>query len=171
MRRSALALVLSAGLAAATVASAQTPPAPGPGQTQGGPGAGQGGGPGGGFGPPRTRDDLGLWSDRVFTRLDANQDGFVTGSELGVLTQGPAGAAGGARLRTAIGQSDANHDSRISREELAAGADRMFARMDKNGDGRLAGDELPQPPQAARPAAVPMPSQPDPMPMPDGSGG
>lgn len=166
MRPSAFALVLSAGLLAVTAAAAQTPPsgpAPAP---AGGPGAGPGG-----FAPPRTRDELGPWTDRLFTRLDVNQDSYLTGSELGALTQGPAGAAGGARLRTVIAQSDTSGDSRISREELAAGADRLFTRMDKNGDGRLAGDELPQPPAPPRPASVPMPSQPDPMPMPDGSGG
>lgn len=121
--------------------------------------------------PPRERAEVSPWSGRLFVRLDANQDGFVTGSELGVLTQGPAGAAGGARLRTAFAQSDANGDSRITQEELAAGADRLFTRMDKNGDGRLAGDELPQPPAQTRPAGVPMPTQPDPMPAPESGGG
>lgn len=160
-RPSAFALVLSATLLAASAAAAQTPPA-----------GGQGQGPGqGGMAPPHERADVGPWSERIFTRLDANQDGFVTGSELAVLTQGQAAAAGGGRLRMAIAQSDGNGDSRITAAELAAGADRLFTRMDKNGDGRLTGDELPQPPAPARPAAVPMPAQPDPMPMPDGSGG
>jgi hypothetical protein len=56
-----------------------------------------------------------------------------------------------------IVQSDTSRDSRISAEELTAGAQRMFARMDTNGDGNLADDELPQGP--ARPTQPIMPTQ------------
>lgn len=148
-------------LAASTAALFASLAAPAVAQTPGG---------GGGMGPPRSADAVGGWADRLFTRLDANQDGAVTGAELTVLTQGEAGARGGARLRAMVSQSDSSGDARISREELAAGARRMFIRMDRNGDGRLADDELPQPPAAARPAPMPAPSA-DPFPMsppPDG---
>lgn len=163
------ALVLAAALASPAFAQTvvQTPPPPagqtGPGGAapmQGGPGGPQGG-PGGGMGGgmmPRATADVPAWSDRLFTRLDANHDDAITGSELTVLTSGGMGARGGSRLRAMISQSDASGDSRISREELAAGAQRMFTRMDRNGDGRLEGDELPQPPAAARPPAMPMPA-------------
>lgn len=126
--------------------------------------------PGGGMGPPRSADAVGGWADRLFTRLDVNQDDAVTGTELVVLTQGEAGARGGARLRAMVSQSDSSGDARISREELAAGAQRMFTRMDRNGDGRLADDELPQPPTAPRPAPMPAPpANPFPIPpAPDG---
>lgn len=123
---------------------------------------------GGGMGPPRARADVPAWADRLFGRLDANQDAAITGDELAVLTRGPAAAMGGGRLRTALAQSDASNDGRISREELTAGTQRMFARMDADGDGVLADEELPRPPQPPGPPPVPMP---EPMPMPEMPGG
>lgn len=135
----------------APVALAQTPP---------------GGGRAGGMGPPPALADVPAWAGRVFDRLDANDDDAVTGDELAVLSSGPAAAMGGGRLRRMISQSDSSNDGRISREELAAGADRMFRRMDVNGDGVLSDDELPRPPTPARAPAVPMP-QGEPMPFPD----
>lgn len=154
-------LVLAAALASPALAQTvvQAPPPPPAGQA--GPGGAapmQGGGPGGGGMMPRATADVPAWSDRLFARLDANHDDAITGSELTVLTSGGMGARGGSRLRAMISQSDASGDSRISREELTAGAQRMFTRMDRNGDGRLEGDELPQPPAAARPPAMPMPA-------------
>jgi Ca2+-binding EF-hand superfamily protein len=137
------ALALAVGSALAAPAPAQTPR------------------PGGGMGLPRTTAEVQAWSERLFTRLDASRDGAVTGDELAVLTGPQAAARGGSRLRAMVARSDASGDARISREELAAGAQRMFERMDRNGDGRLAEDELPRP--AARPAPV-QPPIPDPMP-------
>ncbi|MFN3930633.1 MAG: EF-hand domain-containing protein [Brevundimonas sp.] len=128
--------------------------------------------PGGGMGPPRALAHVPAWADRLFDRLDANQDGAVTGDELAVLSRGPAGAMGGSRLRRMIGQSDASNDGRISREEMTAGAQRMFNRMDANGDGLLSETERPRP--AAPPAspAMPMPAaEPETMPFPDMAGG
>ncbi|MBU2380885.1 MAG: EF-hand domain-containing protein, partial [Alphaproteobacteria bacterium] len=127
---------------------------------------------GGGMGLPRALADVPAWADRLFDRLDANQDGAVTGDELAVLSRGPVGAMGGSRLRRMIGQSDASNDGRISREEMTAGAQRMFNRMDADGDGVLSDTERPRPP--ARPAspAMPMPAaEPEPMPFPDMAGG
>jgi hypothetical protein len=135
-----------------------------------------GGMAGGGMGMlPRTADGVPAWADRIFGRLDANADGAVTGNELTPLTQEPIASMGGGRLRAMISQSDANRDARVSREEFGAGALRAFQRMDTNIDGQLSDDELPRPPAAARPMAIPMPApanpMPMPMPMPDGSGG
>jgi hypothetical protein len=137
-----------------------------PAAAQTGPGPGQGGG----MGPPRELANVPAWADRLFGRLDANQDDVLTGDELAVLSSGPAGARGGGRLRRMIGQSDASNDGRISREELAAGAARMFSRMDANGDGVLSDDELPRPPGPQGPPAIPMPA-PEPMQIPDMPGG
>ncbi len=131
--------------------SAQTPPEGGPARS---------------MGPPPALADVPAWAGRIFDRLDANQDDAVTGDELAVLSSGPAAAMGGGRLRRMISQSDASNDGRISREELIAGAERMFRRMDTNGDGVLSGDELPRPAAPARVPAIPMP-QPEPMPFPD----
>lgn len=126
--------------------------------------------PGGGMGPARTLADIPAWTSRLFGRLDANQDGALTGDELAVLSSGPGGAMGGGRLRRMIGQSDSSNDGRISLEELTAGAERMFTRMDADGDGRLSDDELPRPPAPERPPSIPMPAA-EPMPMPDMPGG
>lgn len=136
----------------AAPAWAQTPPA-----------AGQGGG----MGPPPALADVPTWAGRVFDRLDANADDAVTGEELAVLSSGPAAAMGGGRLRRMIAQSDASNDGRISREELTAGAERMFRRMDANGDGVLSPEERPPPPPPPpRAPAIPIP-EPEPMPFPD----
>ena len=135
--------------------------------SRGGPGGGGAGMGGGGMmAPPRTADAVAPWSAGVMTRLDANQDGAITGNELAVLANPTVAAMGGTRLRAMIVQSDANRDSRINAEELSAGAQRMFNRMDANGDGRLSDDELPQRPAAPAPMAMPppastMPSFPD----------
>ena len=131
-----------------------------------------GGGPGGGMGggmtaTPRTAEAVQPWAARLFTQLDANADAAITGNELAVLANPVVAAMGGSRLRAMIVQSDASRDSRISAEELAAGAQRMFSRMDRNSDGRLDDDELPQPPP--RPAPMTMPPPADPMPFPDGA--
>lgn len=136
--------------------------------------AGDGGGGDAGVGAgmltlPRTAEAIQPWAERVFARLDANQDGAVTGDELAILASPTVAAMGGSRLRAMIVQSDANRDSRISAEEFAAGAHRMFNRLDRNGDGRLSDEELPQPPAPPRPVAIPPADDPDPFPqMPDG---
>lgn len=140
-------------------ALAQTPPGPGPGP-----------GPGAGMGPPRVQADIPAWADGLFGRLDANQDAAVTGDELAALSSGPAAAMGGGRLRRMIAQSDSSNDGRISREELTAGTERMFTRMDADGDGTLSDAELPRPPAPPRPPSIPMPA-PEPMPMPEMPGG
>ena len=143
--------VLLAALAGS--AAAQTPPPPG-------------GGMGGGMSLPRTSEEVAPWSARIFARMDANQDASITGNELAILANPTVAAMGGSRMRAMIVQSDANRDSRISAEELAAGAQRMFTRMDRDGDGRLADDELPQRPAPPAPMTMPppastMPSFPD----------
>ena len=131
---------------------------------------GPGPGPGGGMGPPRTLAETSAWADRLFARLDANQDEAITGDELAALSRGPGGAMGGGRMRRMIGQADASNDGRISREELTAGLERMFTRMDVNGDGVLSEEERPRPPSPQPSPAIPMPA-PEPMQIPDMPGG
>lgn len=170
MTRSTLSAPTCAALLAlfATPALAQTPQI-----VQGPPGPPAEGRMGGGMMLPRATAEVAPWADRLFTRLDANQDGAITGDEMATLTRPEVAARGGSRLRGMISQSDANRDARVSRDELSAGAGRAFARMDRNSDGQLADDELPQPPAPPRPIAIPMPSaSPMPMPMPpEPSGG
>jgi Ca2+-binding EF-hand superfamily protein len=104
---------------------------------------------------PRTAAAVAPWADGLFTRLDANQDGNITGNELAILANPTVAAMGGSRLRAMIAQSDTSRDSRISREELAAGARRMFNRMDRDGDGRLSDAEMPRPPAPPAPINIP----------------
>lgn len=162
MTRSTLSVPACTALLAlaASPALAQTP------QTmQAPPGPPPEGRMGGGMMLPRATDQIAPWTDRLFARMDANQDGSITGDELTPLTQPEIASRGGGRLRAMISQSDANRDARVSHDELSAGALRAFQRMDVNGDGQLADDELPRPPAPPRPVAIPMP-QPAPMPMP-----
>jgi Ca2+-binding EF-hand superfamily protein len=142
---------------------------PGAGRPGGGPGAGGMGGGGGGaemFSPPRDADAVGPWAERLFTRLDANQDASITGNELAILANPMVASMGGSRLRALISQSDSSRDSRISLEEMTAGAQRSFNRMDTNGDGRLSEAELPRPAAPAPPASVNIPPA-DSNPFPD----
>lgn len=120
------------------------------------------------FSMPRTADAVAPWAERLFVRLDANQDGVITGNELAILANPTVAAMGGSRLRAMIAQSDANRDSRISLEEMVAGAQRMFSRMDLNSDGRLSDAELPRPPAPPDPISIP-PADANPFPdMPNG---
>ena len=142
---------------------------PGAGRPAGPPGAGGMGGGGGGaemFSPPRVADDVAPWAGRLFTRLDANQDASITGNEMAILANPMVASMGGSRLRAMIAQSDSSRDSRISLEEMTAGAQRMFNRMDTNGDGRLSDAELPRPAAPAPPASVNIPPA-DSNPFPD----
>jgi Ca2+-binding EF-hand superfamily protein len=147
-------------------------PPPGSGRPAGGPGAGGMGGGGGAemFSPPRAADDVAPWAARLFTRLDANQDASITGNEMAILANPMVASMGGSRLRAMIAQSDSSRDSRISLEEMTAGAQRMFNRMDTNGDGRLSDAELPRPAAPTPPPSVNIPPA-DSNPFPDMPGG
>ncbi|MDP2764220.1 MAG: EF-hand domain-containing protein, partial [Brevundimonas sp.] len=107
-----LAILLSA---AAGSAAAQTPPRDGA-----GPGM---------QGIPRTAEEVRPWAERLFTRLDADTDGAITQDELAVLDNPAGDGRGGARLGAMIQRADADGDARVSLEELVAGTQRMFARM------------------------------------------
>ena len=145
---------------------------PGAGRPAGPPGGGGMGGGGGAemFSPPRAADAVAPWAERLFTRLDANQDASITGNEMAILANPMVASMGGSRLRAMIAQSDSSRDSRISLEEMTAGAQRMFNRMDTNGDGRLSDAELPRPAAPAPPASVNLPPA-DSNPFPDMPGG
>lgn len=138
-------------LAMAGVAAAQTPP----------PGMGQGGGQGGGMGGPTTLEAMQARQDQMFTRLDANADDMITGNELAPLTQPPMNQMGGPRIRTMITRADADHNARISRDEMRAAAAALFASLDADHDGLVTPAEraamMPAPPAAA-PARMSVPS-------------
>src|SRR6476620_4088062 len=101
MFRPVLLVALVSTAVSVSAALAQTAPvpvaAPGPGSRAGG-----------GMAPPTDRAQVAAWAERLFTRLDADQNAALTSGELLVLTQGGAAAMGGGRLRAAIAQSDAS---------------------------------------------------------------
>lgn len=144
-------------LAAAAAAAAQTPP---PGM------AGQGGGMGG----PTTLEAMQARQDQMFTRLDANADGVITGGELAPLTQPPMSQMGGPRIRSMITRADADHNARISREEMSAAAAALFASLDVDHDGLVTPAEraamMPAPPPAR--VSIPSTAPSDPSGMPAG---
>ncbi len=107
---------------------------------------------------PREAAAVAPWAGRLFDRLDADVDGEITGAELAVLGRPEIAARGGSRVRALVSRSDASNDARVTRDELTAGAARMFRRMDADGDGRLSDAELPPPPAARAPAAPPLPT-------------
>lgn len=76
-----------------------------------------------------------------FVRLDANGDGAVTAEEMTAFHGGK-----GARMGKGPhgGKADANNDGQITSAEWQQAGDAMFARLDENGDGKIAGDELPR---------------------------
>lgn len=79
--------------------------------------------------------------DAFFSNQDKNGDGQLSSDEI------PD------RLRERIMSSDSNNDGVLSKEEWDAGRERMranmwndiFTRFDKNSDGKLTSDELPEP--------------------------
>lgn len=70
-----------------------------------------------------------------FAGLDADGDGVVTAVELN--------DASGGMAAPMLARLDADRDGRVTRDEMAAGAERMFGRMDANGDGVISPDERP----------------------------
>jgi Ca2+-binding EF-hand superfamily protein len=99
---------------------------------------------------------------RVFKRLDANGDGKISADEFAAAGQRLFSAADGNKdgiltpreLRRGARMArqqfsghgmmalDANHDGTISKDEFLAFPDRIFARLDKNHDGKLDASEM-----------------------------
>lgn len=136
---SSAALVI---LAAAGAASAQTPP---PGMS--------------GMGEPMTLEVMQARQDQMFTRLDANADDMITGDELAVLTRPPMSQNGGPRIRSMITRADADHNARITREEMRNAAAALFASLDTDHDGLVTpAERSAMMPAAPAPARVSIPS-------------
>jgi Ca2+-binding EF-hand superfamily protein len=102
-----------------------------------------------------SKDEFGAGRTAMFAKLDANGDGAVDQPELDKAREAfhqhmrkPADAAGHARHDGGhhggfLKRSDADGDGKVTAQEFTAAGDRMFARLDDNGDGRIAKGEMP----------------------------
>jgi Ca2+-binding EF-hand superfamily protein len=100
--------------------------------------------------------------DKWFADLDANQDGFVTADELKAFGdkmhaewakkhgdqasngQPDANKKHGDFSQRILQRVDADKDGKISKAEFDAEGSKLFARLDDNGDGKIAENEMPQ---------------------------
>jgi len=76
-------------------------------------------------------------NERFFQMLDKNKDGFVTSDEL----KGMGDSRGKGRGK---GGGKANQGDRADPERMQRMVDGMMKRLDKNGDGKVGADEMPQ---------------------------
>lgn len=78
-----------------------------------------------------------------FNAMDADKDGAVTLAEMQAAPHPMRGGADGKPGRgDRFARLDADGDSRVSKDEFAAGHQKMFERMDRNGDGKIERDEM-----------------------------
>lgn len=106
-------------------------------------------------------DEHAQGAQKMFTKMDANDDGRVTVDEMdaahpmkkhhqGQRDQATARNEGTDKMRGGktmsasekIAKMDTNSDGQLSAEEHATGARQMFDKMDTNGDGTLTAEEL-----------------------------
>lgn len=116
-----------------------------------------------------SKQEFAATRDTMFQRIDANKDGVLTQDELQAArenwrqkmgkvapdqsqvqpgTQNQAqnqqpGELPGKERHNFMQRADTNQDGQISSAEFAAMGEKMFARLDDNGDGKIAKDEVP----------------------------
>lgn len=162
--RKTIALVLSAGLGLTALAGAAL--------ADKGPGMfGRADTNGDGF---VSKEEFGAGRDAMFAKLDANSDGAVDQAELDKAREAwhqrknqQAQADSGTQAEKPkkerhgrfLARIDTDSDGKVTTQEFAAAGDKMFAKFDANGDGKLAQDEMPKrrkhkeaPPDGAAPA-------------------
>jgi hypothetical protein len=135
-----LALLVLAATAAPLLAQA---PEGGQGRGMGGPGGGMGRG---GMDPVQRIMSADLDGDgkvtraeyvkSQFDRMDRNKDGVIDAKDFAEM---PAEMAD--RMKDRVMRADANGDGKVTMEEYAASAGRMFDRFDTNHDGVITKDE------------------------------
>ena len=98
--------------------------------------------------------------DKWFADLDTNKDGFVSADELKAFgdkmhaewakkhadqadAKKPEGKHGDFTQRI-LQRVDTDHDGKISKAEFDAEGAKLFAKLDENGDGKIAANEMPQ---------------------------
>jgi Ca2+-binding EF-hand superfamily protein len=102
--------------------------------------------------------------DKWFAALDTDKDGYITTDELKAFGEkmhaqwqqkhadaghqngangAPDAARGDRMAQHILARVDTDHDGKISRVEFDAESAALFKRLDKNGDGKIASDEVP----------------------------
>jgi Ca2+-binding EF-hand superfamily protein len=84
-------------------------------------------------------DEFEVGAKQMFDKMDTNKDGKVTAAEMDAAH---AGKAKGMSSADKIKKVDTNGDGTLSADEHAAGAKKMFNRMDADHDGYLTKQEL-----------------------------
>jgi Ca2+-binding EF-hand superfamily protein len=80
---------------------------------------------------------------KMFNQCDANKDGTVTAAEMdaSMAAQGYKPAKDDKSSAEKIREIDQNSDGKLTAAEHTAGSEKMFGKMDKNGDGFLSKEE------------------------------
>ncbi|MEO1972650.1 MAG: hypothetical protein ABGX07_13895 [Pirellulaceae bacterium] len=79
-------------------------------------------------------------SDPIVAAIDTNNDGKLSESELN--GRGGSRSAMGGFLKGHSKEIDRNGDGILTRNEAIGNAERMFAKMDRNGDDKITAKEM-----------------------------
>ncbi len=105
-----------------------------------------------------SKEEFAAGRTAMFAKLDANGDGVIDQAELDKAREAwhqrankPAQTDNNTQTQAQskehrggfMKRMDTNGDGKITAQEFAAAGDQMFARLDKNADGRIAKDEVP----------------------------
>lgn len=104
-----------------------------------------------------SKEEFAAGRNAMFAKLDANGDGFIDQAELDKAREawhqraskpaqtdtGTQAEAQNKQHRGFMQRMDADGDGKVTAQEFAVAGDRMFARLDKNADGKIAKDEVP----------------------------
>jgi hypothetical protein len=105
-----------------------------------------------------SKEEFAAGRDKMFAKLDANSDGVVDQAEVDKAREAwkqrraeKAQADGTTQAERPkkehkgfMARLDTDSDGKVTTQEFAAAGDKMFAKFDANGDGKLAQDEMPK---------------------------